>query len=393
MTGAVDYLLVGGGLQNGLVAAMLSRLQPNARVTLIESGQRLGGNHTWSFHESDLEPQSRAVIQPMIVRTWPSYRVRFAGLQRGIPQAYSSVTSERLHDVLVNEAASNGNLQLKLGQSVTRIAPGEVETASGEAWRAPVVIDARGPKQTEDSSTIGYQKFLGVEFEVDPASNPAEPLLMDATVEQIDGYRFFYVLPLQPGRVLIEDTYYSDTPELDLARLRESTRNYALASGIAVSRVVREEVGVLPLPGRVAAPAPVDRRHLVAGYAGGWFHPTTGYSFPPALRLARLIATTAPEALESSVQRLLAETLRQQRYCVLLNRLLFDGFDQSMRAPIFERFYRMPFSTIVHFYALQLSAADRLRLLCGKPPPGLNPKRAFSRLTTHRRSAPQGARP
>jgi lycopene beta-cyclase len=108
--------------------------------------------------------------------------------------------------------------------------------------------------------------------------------------------------------------------------------------------------------------------------------------------LAQQIAISDLGALESNVQRLLNDTVRQQKYCVLLNRLLFDGFDPSRRAPVFERFYRMPLSTIVHFYALQLSASDRARLLCGKPPPGINPMRAFSRLARGKKSGAQGGR-
>ena len=43
---------------------------------------------------------------------------------------------------------------------------------------------------------------------------------MDATVPQVDGYRFFYVLPLAPDRLLVEDTYFSDSTHLDVAQLR-----------------------------------------------------------------------------------------------------------------------------------------------------------------------------
>jgi lycopene beta-cyclase len=316
--------------------------------------------------------------------------VRFAGLQRDIAQPYSTVSSERLHEVLMREAESNPNLDVRLATKVSRVVPEQVEIAGDETLQASVVVDARGPEHAPDSSVIGFQKFLGVEYEVEPASNLTNPLLMDAIVEQTDGYRFFYVLPLAADRVLVEDTYYSDTPELDVERLRGTVADYARSQSLRVSRVLREEVGVLPLPAHIEHARPVDRRHLVAGYAGGWFHPTTGYSFPPALRLAQQIANSEPETLESNVGRLLSETVRQQKYCVLLNRLLFDGFDPSKRAPVFERFYRMPLSTIVHFYALQMSAGDRARLLCGKPPPGINPMRAFSRFARRRQTGAQG---
>ena len=60
---------------------------------------------------------------------------------------------------------------------------------------------------------------------------------------------------------------------------------YAQAQGLGRCSVVREEEGVLPLPWSSALPAPNDPP-LVAGYAGGLFHPITGYSLPVAVRLA-----------------------------------------------------------------------------------------------------------
>jgi lycopene beta-cyclase len=47
-------ILAGGGLANGLIAWRLRQLRPQVRVLMIESGSSLGGNHTWSFHDSDL---------------------------------------------------------------------------------------------------------------------------------------------------------------------------------------------------------------------------------------------------------------------------------------------------------------------------------------------------
>ncbi len=56
----VDYALVGGGLQNGLLALALRAARPAARLALVERGATLGGNHTWCFHAGDL-PAARSV--------------------------------------------------------------------------------------------------------------------------------------------------------------------------------------------------------------------------------------------------------------------------------------------------------------------------------------------
>ena len=52
--GALHYVIVGGGLAGNLAALALGE-RGRARVTLLEQDQALGGNHTWSFHDGDLD--------------------------------------------------------------------------------------------------------------------------------------------------------------------------------------------------------------------------------------------------------------------------------------------------------------------------------------------------
>jgi lycopene beta-cyclase len=115
------------------------------------------------------------------------------------------------------------------------------------------------------------------------------------------------------------------------------------------------------------------RGPLRAGYQGGWFHPTTGYSFPAALRLALSIAELPSNAVFGPALRELAcEQVRQARFAALLNRLLFEGFVPEQRWHALERFYSLPEATIRRFYALATTRFDRARILCGRPPSGIS---------------------
>jgi len=248
----------------------------------------------------------------------------------------------------------------------------------GEELRARLVIDARGPEAHSAEHVIGYQKFVGLELELEQPTTLTEPIVMDATVRQEDGFRFVYALPLSPTLVLVEDTYFADGPRLDVPTLRNRALAYAHELGLGISRIVREETGVLPLP---AAATPTRASSpFRAGYAGGWFHPTTGYSFPIAARLALHVASTTPETLfDASYRTLAAEHARQQRFACLLNRLLFQAVPEGARRNVLERFYRLPEPSIARFYALSSTAFDRARIVCGRPPRGLSLSRAFSK--------------
>ena len=77
-----DFVLVGGGLQNSLIALALNRRRPGLRVALVERAERLGGNHTWCFHAGDFTSDTAALIEPLVVRRWPGYEVHFPQLYR-----------------------------------------------------------------------------------------------------------------------------------------------------------------------------------------------------------------------------------------------------------------------------------------------------------------------
>jgi lycopene beta-cyclase len=372
-----DYLLVGGGLQNGLVSLCLHAARPGVHVGIVEQGARLGGNHTWCFHESDIDAQLMRLVEPMVLRRWKGYRIRFPRIERTISQNYCVIQSEGFHD-LVSAKMEGPGCSVLLDTKVRSIEANCVELDNGSRLTAKVVVDSRGPLEAP-GKPLGYQKFLGLELALKVTTDDTLVTLMDATIAQSDGFRFFYVLPLSPNRVLVEDTYYSDSPLLDLENLRKEVLGYAARSGLSVSAVEREETGVLPLFGS----AFLSKRSsgvLAGGYQGGFFHPTTGYSLPCAAQLAQHIASTQPSDLFGQAwTTLVDEQASQARFCFWLNRMLFRAFKPEDRFNVLERFYGLPEGTIQRFYALQMSALDKARLICGRPPRGFSLRRAFGR--------------
>jgi lycopene beta-cyclase len=375
----IDYILVGGGLQNGLLALAIRAHQPQARIAMIERGDAPGGNHTWCFHGGDVADHARGWIEPLVVRRWGGYDVAFPTLHRNVSSPYAMVTSERLAVLVTHALASRGSA---LHTRTTAVDVGAhhvtIRTANGttHTLNASAVIDARGPDHAAESS-CGWQKFVGHEVVLDSPHELTRPILMDATVPQLDGFRFMYVLPLSPTRLLVEDTYFSDRPYLDVASVRDEIAAYCTQRGWRVHSRAREEVGVLPLPWR--ADPPVATAPLVAGYAGGWFHPVTGYSFPIAARVASVIASQQPVAFAGPALAALAtEHGRQMRFALRLNHMLFRWYPPDQRHHVLEQFYRrLPDATIARFYSLELTALDRARMMLAPPPRGLSLRAAL----------------
>src|SRR6188768_371680 len=139
-----DYVLVGGGLQNALVAEALLAARPTLCVALVERSGALGGNHTWCFHAGDVPPEAMPFVAPFLVRSWDRYSVEFPDLSRTVEARYAAVTSERLAAVM-RRRARRSNLTVLLDTAAVRIEPRRVTLASGGVLDGDVVIDARGP--------------------------------------------------------------------------------------------------------------------------------------------------------------------------------------------------------------------------------------------------------
>lgn len=382
MTAAFDYVLVGGGLQNALLALALRARQPNARIALVEREAKLGGNHTWSFHEGDVPEAAREWVDPLVAHRWPSYEVRFAGLERTLRHAYATIPSARVDGAVRERLEAAKGCAVITGTAAAEVGPCVVRLSDGRELEGRLVVDARGPGRRPGGGA-GFQKFVGVELRLDRKAAPPRPVVMDATVPQDDGFRFVYVLPLAEDRVLVEDTYFSDTDTLDREALRARALAYAREKGLGPFEVVREEEGVLPLPWTGPLPRPRGAP-LVAGYAGGFFHPVTGYSLPVAVRLASLLASLPPErALGPELLAFARRHRAQARFAHLLNWLMFRAYPPASRWHVLERFYReMPEGTIRRFYALEMTVRDRARLLLGRPPRGFSFRLAWAHLQT-----------
>ncbi|MET0385451.1 MAG: lycopene beta-cyclase CrtY [Polyangiales bacterium] len=373
-----DLVLVGGGLQNGLIVLSALAAAPECRIALVEAEPRLGGNHTWCVHARDVSPAARRWFEPLIVQRWHGYDVRFPGFSRALDSAYAVVSSERFAHVVSERIASSPG-QLLLGRRAQRIEADRVQLDDGSVLHGRLVIDARGPDPQAHVGRCGYQKFLGLELALRERHGLSRPLLMDATCEQRDGFRFFYVLPLTPDRLLVEETRFSRTPGLDRPAARREVYAYATRFG-AIAACVREEVGVLPMPWSMRWPeADVTAGALPAGYRGGYFHPATGYSMPAALRVAELVGEHVMlEPLGPAWQRFVRTHRAQAAYALQLNRLLFTGFAETDMWGVLARFYHLPEIAIERFYALESSLLDRARIVVGRPPRGFSLRRAIA---------------
>ncbi len=397
-----EIAIVGGGLAGGLIALALRRSRPEISVMLIEQGETLGGNHRWSWFDSDLAgPGSAALMAGFRTAQWQGYDVRFPAYRRQLGSQYHSLASSDFDAGLRRELAQD---TVVTNCSVAALDAEGITLNDGTRISARTVIDCRGAVPSQHFRG-GWQVFMGRHIRTMQPHGLARPVIMDAAVDQHGAFRFVYTLPLGARDLFIEDTYYADDPVLDRSALSARIDAYTQEQGWGAAgsddfEIVGHEAGVLPVitGGSFAEYQAAQRTRgvVMAGARGGFVHPLTSYTLPFAVETALAIAADAdlPGAqmaalIEQRARRHWART----RYYRMLGSMLFGAAEPDLRYRIFEHFYRLDEDLVERFYAARSTFADKARILIGKPPVAVG--KAIAALITPGRplAAPQETRP
>ena len=351
-----DHLaIVGGGLSGLLTAWRALDVNPDLRVIVYEAKDDIAGDHTWSFNLSDIAPELQDWFAPFIRHRWPRYDIRFPGRARTLDIPYCTGDSATLRAAIA-PLRDAGRLTIRTGQDVD---PSEIQ--------ADAVLDARGYQPRRDEFP-GWQKFVGHVIRTKRPHGVAHPVIMDATIEQIDGYRFLYLLPFSDRDLLVEDTYFSDSPDLSENAIAARIADYIADKGWSDHEVIRKEKGVLPM--MMATDRQDDTAQI--GLRGGFAVAATGFTVPHAVEVADHIAQTirssGVEQVEAAIAAFRWHHIRRERYARLLNRMFFRAAEPDKRYRVLQRFYGLRPALIRRFYRNALTPLDKLRILSGKPP-------------------------
>ena len=379
MDETLDMIIVGAGLSGLMTAWRCLDVHPDLRIDILDVSDKIAGDHTWSFNEADIADELRDWLAPFIAHSWDSYDVKFPRRDRTLNIAYCTGNSETLR-ACVQPHIDSGRLRVSLNASVETLGPDYVVLKGDQKLTAKCVLDARG-FEPKDDVILGYQKFVGHVIRTKTPHGVQRPIIMDATVEQLGGYRFVYCLPYSDTELLVEDTYYTDGPDLRSQEVDARIKDYIRdALNVDAYEVVRREKGVLPITlavdeihGTDVSMEKTEAARL--GMTGGYYHAVTGYSLPEAVKSANvvcdMIAQNGPDFGPAVLHEMAyhrVDHYHEETFLRLLNRMLFRAAKPEKRYAVLERFYGLDEGLIARFYRNRLTKKDKLRILIGKPP-------------------------
>ena len=371
MTGvACDLAIIGGGLSGGLIAMAARRAQPERRVLLIEAAPSLGGNHLWSFIDSDVGPAEKALLEPLVNYGWRDFSVIFPRYKRTLPQPFYSIRSDRFDEALREAMPAESILT---GRRATGVSADGVVLEDGTMIAAHGVIDARGPADLS-LLDLHWRKFVGYELTLDGPHSVRRAALIDAAADPAEGFQYMTMLPIENDRLFIEDVRYEAHANLDMTDHGNRIVNHAARFGWRIRGSARGQAGIVP----VAVGGDFEdywksggEGVAKVGLRAGLFHPVNGNTLGDAARTALMIAEAqdwSGAALHRMLHAHAAKSWAKRDYYRRFARRMLRDTPAAEGYKFLEALYTMDTDLIARFHGMTLGFTDRLALSLGDGP-------------------------
>lgn len=340
-------IIIGGGLWGTLLALRVRSQLPHVPLRLYEAGSQLGEKLAVSFHASDVGPEAHAWLSPLISRSWKGFDVHFPRYQLRNPDRLCTMEPQHFHAVA----------REKLGGEILNF---NREITPEEALQEGSFVIDTMPRGYYHA--LGYQKTHGLVVRLLHPHRLEAPVTMDATVSQLQGFRYLQALPLDEDRLLIKDVRFSSDPQLYHVDLEPELLLEMHRRRWQIGDIFERETTFRKIP-REKTETFHDGRII---RLDGFVHDITGDALPDAVRLIERMVQTSFRLgeLNEVMKSYLAARSSHRRLLRLMNRMLYQAKTPCReRYQFFESLHAMPGNIRQKFYKGDLEFVDLVRTL------------------------------
>ena len=258
-----DYIIIGGGCAGLSLAYELDKYQKleNKTLAIIEPRKEYKKDKIWSFwkvlsHNFD----------DCIKKSWENFSINSVSGSKHLQCndfPYQSIDSGLFYEKINNKLKENKNISFF--KSIEEVNQNK-----------SFIFNSVHSQETNKNNL--WQHFCGVEIKTKDQIFDDEIInLMDFNCEQRNNVHFFYTLPFEKDRALVETTWLSKMNDNSLNDYDSQIKNY-IEQNLKIKNyeIVYKEKGAIPL---FYPPNFSEKNKINIGTAGGMTRLSTGYTF------------------------------------------------------------------------------------------------------------------
>ncbi|QLC22460.1 hypothetical protein HFP51_09870 [Parasphingopyxis sp. CP4] len=198
-------IVVGSGLEAGVLALLLDRMLPHSDVMLVSEEPMVGGAHQKPVLLSAIPNSFLDLFDPLIVKAWSTFCVEGALRSERFNAQLVLLAGEQLHVELLERFAPS---RLRLSTPIARVSHQSIHLASGEILSAREVVDVR-----QQGSIVPLAKHcprysvIVRDLDQEQPHGLAEPVLYSELERSVEGIVFAQYLPLTA--TMLREVIYS----------------------------------------------------------------------------------------------------------------------------------------------------------------------------------------
>ncbi len=258
-----DYVIIGGGCAGLSLAYELEingKLK-NKTLAIIEPRQDYKRDKTWSFWKV-----FNHNFEDCVIKSWNNFSINTSNgfnelMTKEFP--YQSIDSGKFYKKINTKLSTNSNISFY--KDLIQI-----------DYKDSIVFNSVNDSVIDKKNL--FQHFQGFEIETEKDIFDDEIFnLMDFNCDQKGEVHFFYTLPFNKKRALIETTWLSNLENQNLMDYDLQLENYIKNKlGIKNYKIVFTEKGMIPL---YTPKIKYKKNEINIGSAGGMTRLSTGYTF------------------------------------------------------------------------------------------------------------------
>jgi lycopene beta-cyclase len=355
-------LIAGGGLAGSLAALAMARHRPDIPLLIVEERETFGGDSYRGFADAEFGQDGAELIGPLAIDRWPGFYAAFSGFSRKLNIEQGGFGAEDVHRAMIATLAPKN---YRLGTKVVAVREDALVLDGGETIKAEGAIDARGPTNMSALELL-YEARLEHDYRFKAPHRVDRPVLIDATMDQGPGLRFFECVPLSEERLRIADICISERAQPD-EQAGSRLDAYVAARGWLRPRPGAGQAGARPLPigGDFAAFwRQGGARAAKLGLRGGFIHPVTGRTVGDAAHMALLLSRQrdfSGNVLHDLFEAEAKQLWKKREPLRAVNAAIAAAAPEHRRA-ILERLYRLDAGLLERLFADRLGLFDRGRM-------------------------------